>query len=402
VAPGQASSDIPLSFGSNTITVTVTAPDLATTKTYTIAIGRATPLSGNAALRRLTLSAGTLSPSFDAATRSYSSSVPNTVSSVTITPTAAESSSAISVNQQAVTSGEASSGIPLSAGSNTITIVVTAPDLTTIRIYTIAVTRAEPLSSNANLHGLALSAGTLAPSFDASISAYSSSVSYAVSSVTITPVAEEADTVIAVNGQAVTSGQPSSGISLGVGSNAIAIVATAADSTTTKTYTVTVTRAEPSSNANLGSLTISAGSLSPVFDSSVTAYTASVDSACGSVTVTPTRSGPGATITVNGAPVTSGTGVIVNLDPGANTITVVVTAEDGSTVNTTTVAVAREFTCEQRQDPVNCTRASCEWSDGRCLTPNTGPPSCEAIEDEEACNAAAYCLWIGICIINDQ
>ena len=53
-------------------------------------------------------------------------------------------------------------------------------------------------------------------------------------------------------------------------------------------------------NADLGSLTISSGTLSPQFSSSDTAYTASVDNSVTQVTVTPTASDSSATITVNG------------------------------------------------------------------------------------------------------
>jgi tRNA threonylcarbamoyladenosine modification (KEOPS) complex Pcc1 subunit len=401
VASGQASSDILLFFGSNTITIMVTAPDLATTKTYTITITRAVPLSSNANLHGLTLSAGTLSPAFDASTRLYSASTNNAVTSVAITPTAEEADATITVNGQRTLSGHATSDIPLNIGSNTITAIVTAPDLITTKTYKVTIVRADPLSSNADLHGLAISAGTLSPSFDAATTSYSSSVANTVSSVAITPTAEESDSVIAVNGQAVTSGQPSSGISLSVGDNAITIVVTAPDSTTTKTYTVTVTRAEPlSNNADLGSLAISSGSLSPTFDSSVTSYTASVVSSCSSVTVTPTRSGSGATIAVNGTSVASGTGMSVNLNSGANTITIVVTAEDTSAAKTTTITVNREISCEQRLTVVDCMSASCLWLDGTCITPGTGPSPCESM-DEDACNAAPDCLWIGICIGNE-
>ncbi len=56
--------------------------------------------------------------------------------------------------------------------------------------------------------------------------------------------------------------------------------------------------------------------------------------------------------------------------------------------------------CTMIPDPVTCTRANCQWTDGICITPQ--PPSlCESF-DEEQCLADPSCLWIGICIENTQ
>jgi hypothetical protein len=109
-----------------------------------------------------------------------------------------------------------------------------------------------------------------------------------------------------------------------------------------RTFTVTVT-AVPSSDATLSNLTISAGTLIPVFISGTISYDASVTNGTASVTVTPTSNHAGATITVNGAPVASGaaSGAIA-LSVGSNTITVLVTAEDSVTTKTYTIAVARD------------------------------------------------------------
>jgi len=142
VTSGSASGAINLNVGSNTITVIVTAQD-STTKTYTITVTRASPtLSSDATLSSLTISNGTLTPSFSSSTITYTDSVVNAISSVTVTPTRTESNATITVNGIAVTSGSASSAITLSVGSNTITVIVTAQDGTTTKTYTITVTRA--------------------------------------------------------------------------------------------------------------------------------------------------------------------------------------------------------------------------------------------------------------------
>ncbi|MEI6396038.1 MAG: cadherin-like beta sandwich domain-containing protein, partial [Verrucomicrobiota bacterium] len=100
-----------------------------------------TTLSTNASLSGLALSDGTLAPAFAANTVSYTASVPNETTSITVTPTVAQANMTVSVNGTPVTSGTASGPVSLAAGPNTITVVVTAQDGVTVRNYTVAVTR---------------------------------------------------------------------------------------------------------------------------------------------------------------------------------------------------------------------------------------------------------------------
>jgi hypothetical protein len=98
-----------------------------------------------------------------------------------------------------------------------------------------------------------------------------------------------------------------------------------------------------SSNADLSAMSNSTGTLSPAFASGTTAYTATVSNGITGITLTPTRSEANATITVNGTAVTSGTASgNIALSVGSNTITTVVTAQDGSSTKTYTVIVTRE------------------------------------------------------------
>jgi formylglycine-generating enzyme required for sulfatase activity len=99
-----------------------------------------------------------------------------------------------------------------------------------------------------------------------------------------------------------------------------------------------------SANADLSSLVISAGTLSPVFDSSVTSYTASVDYSVTSITVTPTLADATASVTVNTVAVTSGTASgAIGLSVGANTITIAVTSQSG-VIKTYVVTLERFIT----------------------------------------------------------
>ena len=101
------------------------------------------PVSNNAQLSNLALSPGTLAPAFAAGTTSYTTSVPNTTTSITLTPTLADATASVTVNGTAVTAGSASAAIPLNIGNNTITTVVTAQDGTTTQTYTLTVNRAQ-------------------------------------------------------------------------------------------------------------------------------------------------------------------------------------------------------------------------------------------------------------------
>ena len=296
-------------------------------------------LNNNASLASLSVSAGTLSPAFLSATTSYTETVSNATASITITPTTSDAAATVKVNGTAVTSGTASGAIPLALGINTISTVVTAQDGTTTQTYTITVTRAQ--SAVAYLSNLTVHTATLSPAFAFKTFAYTSTVPGTTTSVTVTPSLLDASATVTVNGTAVASKTASGPITLAPGSNIINIVVTAADGTTMQTYTVTITR-PASTTATLSSLKISAGTLSPVFATATTSYTASVAGTVASVTITPTATISGSTVTVNGTAVVSGTASgAISLNTGANTINVVVTAQDGVTKKTYTLIVGQ-------------------------------------------------------------
>jgi hypothetical protein len=335
VPSGQEFGPINLTVGTNTITIVVTAPTPQFQKTYTVTVTRAA--SGDATLSNLTISAGTLNPAFISSTYSYTVSVTNNVTSVTITPWVNSAGSIVTVNSTSVPSGQAYGPILLNVGNNIITIVVTAPD-TSFLTYTLTVTRMA--SNDATLSGLTISSGTLNPSFASATTGYTVSLANSVSSVTVTPTASSAGARVTVNSANVTSGQASASISLNEGNNTITIIVTAPD-TSFQTYTITVTRAA-SNDATLSGLTISSGTLNPSFASATTGYTVSVVNGISSITVTPTVNSAGSTVTVNSASVTSGQpSAPVNLNVGSNTISVLVTAINGSTTQTYTLTVNR-------------------------------------------------------------
>jgi hypothetical protein len=104
-------------------------------------------VSTNANLSNLTTSDGTLTPSFNSNTVSYAVSVSNSVSSITVTPTAADALATIQVrvnggSYTTVLTGIPSGSLPLNVGANTVDVKVTAEEIGTVKTYTLNVNRA--------------------------------------------------------------------------------------------------------------------------------------------------------------------------------------------------------------------------------------------------------------------
>ena len=97
------------------------------------------PGDNNADLGGLTISSGTLSPQFSSSDITYTASVDNSVTQVTVTSTASDSLATIAVNGNAVTSGTGYILTGLTVGTTTVTVIVTAQD-STIKTYTVTVT----------------------------------------------------------------------------------------------------------------------------------------------------------------------------------------------------------------------------------------------------------------------
>jgi gliding motility-associated-like protein len=312
---------------------TVTAYNAEGSGTATVNI----KVSLNATLSKLTISSGTLTPVFAAATTTYTDKVANTVTSIAFRATTTDPTATETINGTAVPEGTVSPYVPLNVGLNTITIIVTAADGVTKDTYTVAVTRA---SSIATLSGLTISSGTLTPAFAAATTSYTDKVVNTVTSIAFRATTTDPTATETINGTAVPEGTVSPYVPLNVGLNTITIIVTAADGVTKDTYTVAVTRA--SSVATLSGLTISSGTLTPVFAAATTSYTDKVVNTVTSIAFRATTTDPTATETINGTAVPEGTvSPYVPLNVGLNTITIIVTAADGVTKDTYTVAVTR-------------------------------------------------------------
>ena len=239
----DADGVIALSVGSNVITVEVTAEDGNTARTYTVTVTRASPptpgqLSSDASLSSLTLS-GIGFGTFDSTTTSYTAQVVNSVTQTMVTPTLSDSGASYVIKLGGVV--DADGVIALSVGSNVITEEVTAEDGNTARTYTVTVTRAALLSTDAKLSALTLS-GVDFGTFDSTTVSYTTTVANDVSQTTVTPTVNHsgASYVIKLNGTIDSGGV----IPLSVGSNTITIEVTAEDGNGSLVYTLEVTRSE--------------------------------------------------------------------------------------------------------------------------------------------------------------
>jgi hypothetical protein len=97
------------------------------------------PASSNADLSNLTLSYGTLTPTFNRGTTSYAATVANSVYSLTVTPSVYDPNATVTVSGAPVASGMPSQA--LNVGDNEVKVKVTAQDNVTEKTYTIMITR---------------------------------------------------------------------------------------------------------------------------------------------------------------------------------------------------------------------------------------------------------------------
>jgi len=103
-------------------------------------------------------------------------------------------------------------------------------------------------------------------------------------------------------------------------------------------------------NLNLTNIALSAGSLSPAFNSDSVNYTVAEGPDQGGIFVTPTAADPAAWIKVNGrGGVSSGSAVFVPLSMGANSISIVITGGDGASKTYTINAVRGPYNANLSQ-----------------------------------------------------
>jgi len=189
------------------------------------------------------------------------------------------------------------------------------------------------------LTSLEISDYTFSPEFDPAVTEYTVAVPSSTSEITL-DITFDDTALITINGETLSPDGTTKLIQLSMGENKIIIVVTTEDSETSLTYTITVQRGLQ--DADLAGISLSEGILSPVFDPAVLSYSATVPEAVTAAAVTPISSSSYSAITVNSVEVTSGTASqSIDLVMGINTITIQVTADDGTTIKAYTISLLR-------------------------------------------------------------
>jgi len=212
-----------LTVGQNTFNIKVTDGSGSDQKTMTYKIVVTRELPPDASLKSLTVSQGTLKPTFSPTVTSYTVSVSNSVTSLKIAATAKSSSATVT--------GTGSK--TLNVGQNKFTIKVTdgsGADQQTMT-YTIVVTRESPtVTYDASLKSLTVSQGTLKPTFSPTVTSYTVSVGNNVTSITISATANSSTATVTGTGSK----------SLNVGQNTFNIKVTDGSGADQKTMTYTI------------------------------------------------------------------------------------------------------------------------------------------------------------------
>ncbi|MDQ6419535.1 cadherin-like beta sandwich domain-containing protein [Paenibacillus sp. LHD-117] len=269
-----------------------------------------TEISGNAKLSDLLVN-GAMVSGFSPDTHSYTVRVPYQVTVANIGY----------VTEDGTATAVVDGGAELQVGDNDVTVTVTAQNGTVI-VYGVTITRAEEaLPSDASLLDLRVNGTTLAD-FEPGVLEYALTVPYETTVTGITYTTADPLATVAVAG----------GKSLAVGDNDVTVTVTAQDGTTKQSYTIVVTRQAEvlSSNASLQDLKVNGTTVSG-FAPDTLSYTVSVSHNTTVANVTYLAQHPAATAAVTGG---------ASLNVGSNAVTVLVTAEDGTT-KTYTVTVHR-------------------------------------------------------------
>lgn len=126
-----------------------------------------------------------------------------------------------------------------------------------------------------------------------------------------------------------------------------------------------------SSDNTLSSLQISPGVLSPAFSPDVTTYTASVGADCASLTVSAVPNDSKATVSVSGK----------RMDPGFNTTTITVTAENGSKRTYTIKTTKETNSASNENNQATGSDSSNGSTDNNNNIPDVQDPNSEAIQE---------------------
>ncbi len=241
---GQATIQLDGPGTQKDVSIHVTAQD-GSVKTYTITVKRAAPSSNNN-LSALSVTSGTLNPSFTAEQLNYTVEVPTNIAGVDVSATKADLDAVMSGSVSAGT-GQANGQAPITLGlpgtATTVSITVMAPDGTS-KSYTITINRRA--SNDSTLSALSVSAGSLDPPFASNIADYTVQIGLLIGNVTITATKTDPNAVMSSLGSVIgAAGTPIGHVTISPALGAGTIVdltMIAQDGINRTMYRITVTR----------------------------------------------------------------------------------------------------------------------------------------------------------------
>ncbi|MDK2744969.1 MAG: cadherin-like beta sandwich domain-containing protein [Nitrospira sp. BO4] len=335
---GQART-IALPQPTTNIIIVLTAPS-QNQHTYVVIVRKV-----NNDLSALSVTPGSLSPSFAPGTLNYTTDVDADVTTVTVSATKADPNAVMSGSVSAAAgSATGQAAIPLGQpGSSTVVSITVTASNGIAKTYRITVSRV-----NNNLSALSVTPGVLVPAFAQSTLNYTVTVGSSIDSVTVS--ATKADPNAVMSGSVSAAAGSATGqaaITLGGQgtSTAVSITVTAPNGDS-KTYGITVNRATPGSENALSALNVTPGRLIPAFAPGIPIYTVTVGAGIDSVTVSATKADPSAVMSgsvVAGAGIATGRAAIPLNGPGTITVaSITVTAPNGNP-RTYTITIDRGF-----------------------------------------------------------
>jgi hypothetical protein len=356
--PGSAPS-VSVDFRSGSersVLIETLAEDDATSEAYTLILRRGDP-DRNALLSALEIANLPLAPAFSPSRNSYQAVAPYDSRRIVLKAKAQSRFASIEL-ATTVVSGRTATRAPLTFKGNPgdasgadveftesnelpIIVSVTAQD-GSIMEYLVDVIRAAPDRNN-DLQSLEVANAKLGPVFRSGTISYSADVPFSSTQVTVFAKPQSALAKIVLEAETVPRGQsllvkgdPASKtgaeIAFTIDRLSLSIVVTAQDGTP-KRYLLDVRRAPPDNNADLASLLVSAGALSPAFSPRNISYIAIVPSSVENVKITAAAASSVADVVMEGQNLPKGSSQSATVSVPAGrlvTVNVFVTAEDGT------------------------------------------------------------------------
>jgi len=232
---GQATVQAPGPGSTKDVSLTVTSSD-GRAKIYTITL-RAITLSEDNSLKSLTVSPGTLTPVFSAATQNYTVNVASTVTEVTIVATKSDPNAVLSGDLP--NEGRATLTLDGPGTTKIVSLTVTAPNGTS-RTYVITIRRARPSTDDA-LADLTVTPGSLDPTFSSDTLSYRVTVASDVERVTVSATKSDPNAVLSALGSIIAAAGTQTGqvsVPLRGRRTELDLTITAQDGVATRSYAI--------------------------------------------------------------------------------------------------------------------------------------------------------------------